>query len=214
MAGRKTSTAMNFTQTQKSASRAGALLSSAAFCASLLLAPNLWNKTREVLTLALESRFARTDATSSDTLAGIIALGGSHERVVEAVRLARQFPDAKLVVTGASPEDQAYAQAQGFSDSRLLVEPDAKTTYQNAIFSRRLLGPEQRQKWLIVTSAIHMPRAIGAFREAGFSVLPWPVFDRADLDPAATRVTLHEVFGLLDYWILGRIDSLFPAPNA
>jgi uncharacterized SAM-binding protein YcdF (DUF218 family) len=190
---------------------AAALFSTAALCAAVLLAPNLWNKTRAFLTLKLQSRFARS--TPSDAITGIIALGGSHARIVEAVHLAKQYPNAKLIITGAPAEDQDYAQAQ-IADGRLTIEPYAKTTYENALFSRQLLEPDQRQSWLIVTSAIHMPRAVGAFREAGFSVLPWPVFDQPAIDTAATQVTLHEVFGLLDYWALGRIDCLFPAPNS
>ena len=200
-----------FTETRSLSYGVVALFSTAAFGAVLLHSPNLWNKTRAFLTLKLQSRFART--TPSDAVTGIIALGGSHARVVEAVRLAKLYPDAKLVVTGESPEDRAYAQAE-VTDGRLVIEPNAKTTYENAHFSRQLLQPDQRQSWLIVTSAIHMPRAVGAFREAGFSVLPWPVFDQPSIDAAATRVTLHEVFGLLDYWVLGRIDSLFPAPSS
>ena len=204
---------MEFTETRKPDYGVGALLATAAFCAVLLLAPNLWTTTRTFLTRELESRFARTTAPLS-AVAGIIALGGSHGRFVEAVRLAKQYPNAKLVVvTGESPEELAYVQAQGFADGRLVLERHSKTTYQNALFSRQLLAPDQRQEWLIVTSAIHMPRAVGAFRHAGFSVLPWPVFDQPANDTKATRRTLHEIFGLLYYWYLGRIDSLFPAPN-
>ena len=205
---------MEFTQTRNLGYGVGALFSTAAFCAVLLVAPNFWHATRAFLTLELASRFARTNLTPPDAVTGIIALGGSHERVVEAVRLAKQYPDAKLVVTGASPLDQTYAQAQGLTEGRLVIEPHAKTTYENALFSRQMLAPDRHEKWLIVTSAIHMPRAVGAFRGAGFSVVPWPVFDQPAIDTEVTPMTLHEVFGLLYYWLLGRIDSLFPAPNA
>jgi len=205
---------MAITHTRNPNPGVGAFFSSAAFCAAFLLAPTLWAKTRAYLTVELESRFTRTNSVPSDAITGIIALGGSHQRIVEAVRLAQHYRNAMLVVTGASPEDQDYAKAQGFTDGRLVLEQRAKTTFQNAIFSRQLLTPDQHQKWLIVTSAIHMPRAIGAFRQAGFFALPWPVFDRPELDSATTQMTLHEVFGLLDYRLLGRIDSLFPAPSS
>ena len=128
--------------------------------------------------------------------------------MVEAAHLASEYAEAKLVITGASPQDEALRAGTGFGHGRLVIEPKAKTTFENAIYSRQLVAPNRNEKWLIVTSAIHMPRAIGAFREAGFSVLPWPVADRSD-----NRTTLHEVFGLLGYWLLGRIDSPFPAPG-
>ena len=190
----------------------GRSLATAAFCAVLLVAPNFGHDSR-IPHPRIRKPF-RTDKPTPLTQSPDIALGGSHERVVEAVRLAKQYPDAKLVVTGASPQDQAYAQAQGLTEGRLVIEPHAKTTYENALFSRQMLAPDRHEKWLIVTSAIHMPRAVGAFRGAGFSVVPWPVFDQPVIDTEVTPMTLHEVFGLLYYWLLGRIDSLFPAPNA
>lgn len=199
----------------RSAANAEALMLAAVFSAGLLLAAAAYKSTPLSLFLAgeLEQRFAPPSAVAPEGVTGIIALGGSHERVVEAMRLAREFPNAKVVVTGASPEDEAYAQEQEFAKDRLVIEPNAKNTFENALFSRRLLAPESRDRWLIVTSAVHMPRAMGAFREAGFAALPWPVFDRPTIAADVTHRTLHEVFGLLEYWILGRIASPFPAPG-
>jgi uncharacterized SAM-binding protein YcdF (DUF218 family) len=194
-----------------------AVLPAVLACAGLSLATGLYHASCAFLTAALEDRFTRPTDVSLDDVNGFIALGGSHDRIVEAVRLARQYPNAKLIVTGAPPEDVAYAQSQGFAKDRLLIEPQAKTTFENALFSRQLLAPDGRQKWLIVTSAVHMPRAVGSFREAGFSALPWPVFEQqtGTVNTVETsRATLHEVFGLLEYWFLGRIGSPFPAPDA
>jgi uncharacterized SAM-binding protein YcdF (DUF218 family) len=191
-----------------------ALVGAALVCAVFALASNLWAPVRALITQALEQRFARASDIQSDKVAGIIALGGSHDRIVEAVRLAHEYPKTKLVITGAPPEDEAYALAQGFSNDRLIIEPNATSTFENAVYSRRLLAPDRNKTWLIVTSAIHMPRAIGAFREAGFSVEPWPVFDQSGNGRSSSRPTMHEVFGLLGYWVLGRIDSLFPAAGS
>ncbi len=193
-----------------------AVLAAILACAGLSLATELYHASCAFLTAMLQDRFARVSDASLDDVNGFIALGGSHDRIVEAVRLARQYPNAKLVVTGAPAEDVAYVQSQGFAKDRLLIEPRAKTTFENALFSRQLLAPDGRQKWLIVTSAVHMPRAVGSFREAGFSVLPWPVFEQQTGTVGTiqtSRATLHEVFGLLEYWVLGRIGSPFPAPN-
>jgi len=106
----------------------------------------------------------------------------------------------------------AYTPARGFTKGRLLIEPQAKTTIENALVSRQMLAPE-REKWPIVTSAVHIPRAVGAFREVGVLVLPWPVFDQQTGTAEAGRKTLHEVFGLLENWILGRTSSPLPAPS-
>lgn len=177
----------------------------------LLFTPHICAAICAIITVELEQRFIAPRDLSNGGVAGIIALGGSHERVVEAVRLMHRFPDTKLIITGAPAEDVAYAASQGMQD-RLIIEPQATSTFENALFSRQLLSPRIADKWLLVTSAVHMPRAIGTFRSAGFSVLPWPVFDRSD-NFSDTPRTLHEVFGLLEYWMLGRIGSLFPAPG-
>jgi uncharacterized SAM-binding protein YcdF (DUF218 family) len=179
--------------------------------ADLLLSARYYPVT-EVLTSKLERRFATPVATDMVNVEGIIALGGGHARIVEAVRLAVQHPNAKLVVTGASADDEAYAQTQGLPPGQLLLESRAKSTFENAIFSRRLLQPEPSTKWLLVTSAVHMPRAVGAFREAGFSVVAWPVFDRPTVAADVVRSTSHEILGLIEYWLLGRTDAAFPAP--
>lgn len=174
----------------------------------------IWRSACGILQVELEHRFERTSPLASNEIAGIIVLGGEHQRIVEAVQLARRMPYAKLIVTGASARDVAYARAQGLADGRLIVEPYARTTFQNAIFTRMLLSPKNSKKWLVVTSAIHMPRAVGVFREAGFSVVAWPVFDQPPNGSQSTATTLHEAFGLFGYWLLGWSDSLFPAPRS
>ena len=100
------------------------------FGAALLVAPNFWHTTRAFV-------------TPPDAVTGIIALGGSHERIVEAARLAKQYPRC---VTGASPIDQSYAQAQGLTEGRLVIEPQAKTTYENALFSCQMLAPDRNER--------------------------------------------------------------------
>ena len=63
----------------------------------------------------------------------------------------------------------------GIGEDRLLREREARDTWENAAKSKALVGPKPGERWLLVTSASHMPRAMGAFRKAGFAVEPWPV---------------------------------------
>ena len=71
-----------------------------------------------------------------------------------------------------------------------------------------------------------MPRAIGAFRQAGFDVEAWPVdyrtrgradlarpFDKVSEGLRRVDVASREWAGLLAYWLMGRSDALFPAPR-
>ena len=52
---------------------------------------------------------------------------------------------------------------------RIAVETQSRNTAENAVFSKRLIAPKPDEHWLLVTSALQMPRAMGAFCQAGFS---------------------------------------------
>jgi uncharacterized SAM-binding protein YcdF (DUF218 family) len=163
-------------------------------------------------------------------------LGDSAERLLAMIELGRQYPDARLVYSGGSDvlfgspmTSAAVARSAllwaGFDVDRVLFEDQARDTYENALRSKELAKPRPGGRWLLVTTANHMPRAVGVFRKAGWDVIPYPVDYRttgrielgtsfemgsrlADLDYAA-----HEWLGLLAYRILGHTDVLFPAPR-
>jgi uncharacterized SAM-binding protein YcdF (DUF218 family) len=208
------------------------------------------------LLLPLEDRFPRPDLSKTGTrVDGIIVLGGAEdprtgsvrgvvafneaaERLVEAVELAQRFPNAKLVFSGGSSEiltskpAEAWAAAQLFTElgipaARLEVEPNSRNTSENANFTRELVKPKPGEHWLLVTSAFHMPRAMGCFRKAGFAVEAFPVDYRtpgpeemlhpfSSIPEGLRRVDLvfKEYVGLVSYYLSGRTDALFPAPVA
>ena len=203
------------------------------------------------LILPLEDRFPRADL-SGQRIDGIIVLGGmesarvsagrnahaineSAERLTETVALARQFPDAKIVFTGASigmlTASTAGADAAksalrdlGIEETKLVLEKKARNTWENALYTKALVQPKPGERWLLVTSAWHMPRAMGAFRKAGFDVEAWPVdyrtagwsdaflpFDAPSEGLRRLDVVMREWVGLIAYWVLGRSSALFPA---
>lgn len=165
------------------------------------------------LMATLEERFPRAVLTPQDTVTGIIALGGGKTaRTIEAIRLARLYPNAKLVVTGAADADYELARAQSFDATHLILEQQATNTFENAHFTKRIVTPNPAERWLLVTSATHMPRAIGSFRSAGFPVDAWPIYDVQGVDGHAPAVVQHEYLGLLAYRLLRRTDVLFPGP--
>jgi uncharacterized SAM-binding protein YcdF (DUF218 family) len=169
------------------------------------------------------------------------ALNESAERLVEAAMLARRFPEAKVAFSGGNAGifyqsgteakgAESLLAALGVSEDRLILEDESRDTYENAKFLKaRLikdgaLGPGKR--WLLITSAYHMARAIGAFRQAGFEVEAWPVdyrtrgeadlarpFDKVSEGLRRVDVASREWAGLLAYWLTGRSDALFPAPR-
>jgi uncharacterized SAM-binding protein YcdF (DUF218 family) len=200
----------------------------------------------------LENTFVRP-AEPPAQVAGIIVLGGgmdadvntvrkgyefnrSGDRFLEALRLARLYPAARIVITGGSgvlnagddPEADAGARFFrdfGIPDERLVLENAARNTEENAQLTRDLLQPAAGETFLLVTSAFHMPRSVGLFRRAGIGVVPWPAdylssgveSFRLKLDQPAENLSvatmaMREWLGLLAYWLTGRIDTLVPAP--
>ena len=113
--------------------------------------------------------------------------------------------------------------AMGVPLSRVTIEDRSRNTQENARYVAQIVQADRR--WLLVTSAFHMPRAMGAFRAAGLDVTPWPVDYRTlggradfnlrfDMEENAARATVavREYVGLLAYRLTGRTNALFPAP--
>jgi uncharacterized SAM-binding protein YcdF (DUF218 family) len=188
------------------------------------------------LFLPLENRFARPDISQGGPITGIIILGGeSAERMIEGVVLAHRFPNARVVFSGGagslldveppeSIESGRLLEALGVPKDRLTLEGASRTTYENALFSKSILNPNPQQRWLLITSAWHMPRAMGCFRKVEFPVEPWPVeylasgrsvVSRLTVGIAAglkmTNVVVKEYFGLFVYYLSGRSSELLPA---
>ncbi|KAK0329552.1 hypothetical protein LTR94_036327, partial [Friedmanniomyces endolithicus] len=102
----------------------------------------------------------------------------------------------------------------------------SRNTRENAEFSRDIVKPKPGERWLLVTSAYHMPRSMGLFRKAGFPVeaypVDWKVGTKEDLFEfhlmAKNGLQLidtgvREWVGLIAYRLNGSIDSLLPGPE-
>lgn len=185
----------------------------------------------------LEDRFPQISQLP-DQISGIIALGGGTERLFEFIALARRYPEARLVSSGgagllffrqkATEADAArmFFERMGLDATRVIFENESRNTYENAVLSYALVKPKTGEKWVLITSAAHMPRAVGVFRKVGWSVIPCPVNyvtgESADILPRfdliggliTIRIGTREWMGLLAYRLLHRTDSLFPAPQS
>ena len=119
----------------------------------------------------LEHQFPRVDVGEGRDFVGVIALGGSPHRLREAGRLAEKFPHLVVVVSGAGARTKVLPMLGAqIEPHRVLVEVDARSTHENALFSARVTH-HYGGHWLLVTSASHMPRAIGAFRRQAIRFL-------------------------------------------
>ncbi len=160
-------------------------------------------------------------------------LGEAADRYFGFIEMAKRYPRAKLIFTGGTGTllDQEYKEADvalyflesmGIAKSRLEIERDSRNTYENAINSKALMKPQAGENWLLVTSATHMPRAVGVFCKQNWPVIPYPVdhgttpgrlwqpsFNPADsLDDLNTYA--REWAGLLVYYLTGKTSAFFP----
>jgi uncharacterized SAM-binding protein YcdF (DUF218 family) len=120
----------------------------------------------------------------------------------------------------------AVFESLGVSRDRVILERRSRNTFENAEFSKAIAAPKNGERWLLLTSAFHMPRSIGIFRKVGFAVEPYPADWRlagaADLGTFPifsvegllhTDIALREWMGLLAYWISGKTSGFFPGPG-
>jgi uncharacterized SAM-binding protein YcdF (DUF218 family) len=199
----------------------------------------------------LENRFPAWDAARGAP-DGIVVLGGaispelslargmpdlneSAERVTAAVALARTYPQARIIYSGGTGriirrhgiEAEIAAgllESMGLPRERLVLEGRSRNTDENAEFARALAMPKPGERWLLVTSAFHMPRAMGIFRAAQFPVEAYPVdwrtaaddtllpFESVSAGLRRTDTAVREWIGLFVYWLTGRSQALFPGP--
>lgn len=113
----------------------------------------------------------------------------------------------------------------GFDADRVTFEAEARNTFENAVYSYELIKPANDERWLLVTSAFHIARAVGCFRRAGWPVIAYPTDYRTsgkagfNLPIKASQglrsfdQAVHEWIGLVAYRLLGYTQSFFPAPN-
>ncbi|MFL6948713.1 MAG: YdcF family protein, partial [Xanthobacteraceae bacterium] len=217
-----------------------------------LLALFGWTPLGNILMLPLEQRFPAWQGGGREP-DGIVVLGGvfdtlvseargevaltdAAERMTVVAELARAYPNARIVFSGGSGRLLLHGALEsdlavrmfgslGIPASRIQVDERARDTLENAVFSKAIAAPKPGQRWLLVTSASHMPRSIGAFRRAGFAVEAYPVDWRTRGPADVTRpfdaladglkrsdTAMREWIGLVTYWISGRTSELFPGP--
>lgn len=194
----------------------------------------------------LESQYAEMHpAADLRGFAGMVVLGGSTEpghiaqvhpqpllndaaeRMTAPLAMLRQNPHLRMVYTGGnggllgggpSEADRArvFFDSQGVAADRVTYEGLSRTTHENAVLSAQLPGVDTQQRWLLVTSAWHMPRAMDTFTAAGWNVTAYPVDFRTGLTTPWTaysikegarqwQLALHELMGIAAYRIAGRL---------
>lgn len=205
-----------------------------------------------VLMQPLEDRFA-VPSPAPTAVDAIIMLGGATfarpsavrqitelneagDRLTTTLWLANAYPDAKIFISGGSGilsdegESEAetasrFFRAHGVAADRLVLEGESRNTDENVANTKALLGTAGEGALVLVTSAFHMPRSVGIFREAGIEVIPWPTDYRTPgpqwfgpdiVNPMqnidVSTVAIKEWIGLLIYHWTGKTSELLPGP--
>lgn len=205
-----------------------------------------WQPIPEALLRPLEQRFPELPPeAATQGFAGVLVLGGATpaaylavahpqpllndaaERMTAAVALHRQNPKLQVVFTGG--EGSAFANGpseahrarlffatMGLPTDTMVWEDRSRNTFENAVLTAQLPRMDKQRPWLLLTSAWHMPRAMGVFRAQGWNVIAYPVdFRTASRTPWTTysllegmtlwQLALHEYVGLASYRLLGRM---------
>jgi len=199
----------------------------------------------------LETRFMAPE-TLPEKVDGIIVLGGGEDikrsiswqvaelglggdRYIGAANLATAFPKAPVIFTGGSGLvslqnadgegmlARSILTSIGIDSNRLIIESKSRNTYENFKYTKSLL-PKKDGNYLLVTSAFHMPRAVGIARMQGVNVIPFPVDYRTNSDELreldfdlfdhlkALEPAWREWVGLSVYYFTGKTNSWFPKP--
>lgn len=148
-------------------------------------------------------------------------------RLVEAIRVHRLYPKAWIIASGGTARHQPgpftsasriseLLQQRGVPAAQIRIEDTSSNTWDEAVTVATMLGPLKVDRVILVTSDIHMRRAMGAFRAAGIDAVPaiardphlsagwssWLLPTSDGLDLAGQAV--HEAIGILYYRVRGR----------
>ncbi len=166
---------------------------------------------------------------------GTPQVDGAQDRLTEFVDIAREFPNARLIFASGqgslaqkgTPEGQMIQtlldRQRVYTRSRLKIDDKSRTTYENAVNAKAIANPREGENWLLVTSAWHMPRAVGAFNSIGWKVTPMPTDyqtnGKVGLLPdyrgflgnmALSQTAIHELGGIVVYALSGKWKLSLP----
>lgn len=197
----------------------------------------------------LETQFSTPDPMP-ETIDGVIVLAGAEnlelskewsaaqlgdacERYIAFIDLMNRYPDSKHVFTGGIGSlserqmDSADVAKLVFKElhidtTHIVFENKARNTYENAVLTKKIISPRPGEKWILITSASHMPRSVGIFQKIGWPVIPYPVDYRTHKTrPFQYSVNFsnnlsylngafREWIGLTAYYLTGKTESFLP----
>lgn len=221
----------------------GRTLVGAAVALLLLLG---WQPLPDILVRQLESQYAEIPPEANlQKYVGLVVLGGSTEasyvvtahtqpllndsaeRMTAPLAMLRRNPHLRMIYTGGgtakgpgfiseAQRAKIFYDSMGLTGDKVVYESASRTTHENATLTAQLPGVDITQRWLLVTSAWHMPRSMATFSKAGWNVTAYPVDFRTGATTPWTeyslgtalrnwQMALHERMGWLAYRLTGRL---------
>lgn len=152
-----------------------------------------------------------TASARIDAAAALYRTGHAPRIVLSGAALDGSISEAEMMARNLRQHD--------IPEAALILESNSYTTYENAVYTRRLLQEHNIKQVLLVTSALHMPRSMAAFRKQGINAIAAPARPQIVVpgDPSfsfwqpdaralsASRSIIKEYAGLLVYWLRGWI---------
>lgn len=137
-------------------------------------------------------------------------------RLIEGIRIYRKCPGSKLILSGGSESEvmAEMARSLGVKGDDMVRENNSPDTESQARLVKPLVGDKN---FVLVTSAIHMQRAVGLFRKEGMEPVAAPTdfFPKGRGDPlrylprssalAKSDAALHEYLGIAWSKLRGKI---------
>jgi uncharacterized SAM-binding protein YcdF (DUF218 family) len=140
-------------------------------------------------------------------------------RIVAAVRLQKKLKVPIIISTGQvftwttseAPIDKRFLIDLGVPPSKILLEEKSRDTIENARYSKEVCLRHGFTKPLLITSSLHMKRALLSFKKAGLAVTPFPAYlnkgkrtqynwmEYLPGNPSQALFSLHEYLGLFFY---------------
>ena len=163
-----------------------------------------------------------------------VELGDGAERNLMFIKLLNKYNNTINIFTGGSGLllDQKKSQAdvakqlyidQGVDTKKIIFEKKSRNTYENAIFTKKIINPKKDSKWILITSAWHMPRAVGVFCKAGWNIIPvavdhitLPNYEyHINIDFAThikeLNIAIKEWIGIVAYTLTNKINNATPS---
>tara|TARA_B100000315_G_scaffold131342_1_gene120922 strand:+ start:350 stop:1117 length:768 start_codon:yes stop_codon:yes gene_type:complete len=158
---------------------------------------------------------------------GQVSFNEAGERLTESVKLIKNYQSSKIIFSGGFGElSHTYVAKKFFSEmgidiSDIIFESNSRNTFENILFSKKIINPKEFENWLLVTSSFHMSRAINVAEKLNWKFIPYPVDFRTSKKLISFKPGLalldnfnsfnlasHEVVGLISYYLLGRSSKI------